>query len=568
MTALLQAVDDENQKVRLEAIYALGVIAKAPLAADQVQRLIKALDHYDPAVRSGAARAIGRIKVSEAGDALIKAVNDSQAEVRYAAMRALGAIREARAVGALTEQLAFYKKGEGAWSALDALAQIGAPASVPLFKERLLDKDQFIRRAAAEGLGRARDVESIDTLEKNATTDDSPMVRLASAFAMLKLGRNYAARLVDMMSSPKVMAQGQEYLIELGAAMIPTLLPRLEDPDADVREALVDVLGVIGDASNLPALEAATKDRDDSVAAAAKRAIARIQAPKVGGSEFAVVRSVRYTSVTTTTNRLSTDSVVLRRHFYNRPTLDVARDLIGKVLVHETRRGLASGVIVEVEAYIGESDPACHAAPGPTKRNAPLYGPPGIAYVYLNYGIHYLVNAVTEAEGWPAAVLIRALEPKDGIPLMRKRPRQVRGRRRQRPVPRSGQSHESARHRLETEPVRPHRELAPDRRPEGPEAAGGVEPADRHQRRRRAGMASDGGRQSGRFPVRGVGYSSQVMPIRGCFRSSRAASCSSRCRRARRGPSPSFTSTTSTRSRRWRRGRRAAWRAWRGCARR
>src|SRR6188508_3753654 len=111
----------------------------------------------------------------------------------------------------------------------------------------------------------------------------------------------------------------------------------------------------------------------------------------------------------------------LPREFYDRPTLDVARDLLGKVLVHRRRGVTTSGAIVEVEAYIGESDPACHAAPGPTRRNAPLYGPPGFAYVYLNYGIHYLVNVVTEADGHPAAVLIRALAPVEGIRLMEKR---------------------------------------------------------------------------------------------------------------------------------------------------
>jgi len=101
--------------------------------------------------------------------------------------------------------------------------------------------------------------------------------------------------------------------------------------------------------------------------------------------------------------------------------LTVAEELLGKVLVHRTPGGVAAGMIVETEAYIGEDDPACHAAPGFTKRNAPLYGPPGLAYVYLNYGIHYLVNAVTEAEGHPAAVLIRALHPVEGLALMKKR---------------------------------------------------------------------------------------------------------------------------------------------------
>jgi DNA-3-methyladenine glycosylase len=122
----------------------------------------------------------------------------------------------------------------------------------------------------------------------------------------------------------------------------------------------------------------------------------------------------------------------LPRSFYARPTLDVARDLIGKVLVHRGRHALTSGVIVEVEAYIGESDPACHAAPGPTRRNQPLYGPPGHAYVYLNYGIHCLMNVVTESTGSPAGILIRALEALEGVACMRRRRlRAMKGRRAQ-----------------------------------------------------------------------------------------------------------------------------------------
>lgn len=112
---------------------------------------------------------------------------------------------------------------------------------------------------------------------------------------------------------------------------------------------------------------------------------------------------------------------VLPASFYARPTLEVAADLIGKRLVVRGGATPVAGIIVETEAYIGEEDPACHAAAGKTPRNAPLYGPPGLAYVYLSYGLHRLVNAVTESDGFPAAVLIRALEPVEGVAIMRRR---------------------------------------------------------------------------------------------------------------------------------------------------
>ena len=114
-------------------------------------------------------------------------------------------------------------------------------------------------------------------------------------------------------------------------------------------------------------------------------------------------------------------SRVLPRAFFQQPTLEVARELLGKVVVHDTASGTAAGAIVEAEAYIGEDDPACHAASGLTPRNAPLYGPAGYAYVYLTYGLHELLNAVTESAGYPSAVLIRALSPLKGVPVMRRR---------------------------------------------------------------------------------------------------------------------------------------------------
>jgi len=107
----------------------------------------------------------------------------------------------------------------------------------------------------------------------------------------------------------------------------------------------------------------------------------------------------------------------LGKKFFNQPTVDLARALLGKILVF----GDLQGIIVETEAYLYRNDPGCHASRGQTVRNAPMFGPAGHAYVYLIYGMYHCLNIVSGKKGEGEAVLIRALEPVRGIPLMQKR---------------------------------------------------------------------------------------------------------------------------------------------------
>ncbi len=109
--------------------------------------------------------------------------------------------------------------------------------------------------------------------------------------------------------------------------------------------------------------------------------------------------------------------------FYERATLTVARDLLGTRLVRLLNGKRVGGWIVETEAYVGEEDLGCHARAGRTPRTEVMYGPPGRAYVYFNYGMHWLLNVVTEGEGFPAAVLIRAIWPAEGLDVIAARRR-------------------------------------------------------------------------------------------------------------------------------------------------
>ncbi|MEX2270265.1 MAG: HEAT repeat domain-containing protein [Vicinamibacterales bacterium] len=275
---LLVAVDDANDRVRFEAIHAVGALARQPLTVAQIRKLTAALDHYDAIVRAASARVIARLEVKEADDALIVAIGDSNQAVRQFAIYALGEIGSPKAVPALKHQIENYRSNTQATWALLALAKIGDPSTADLFRQYLAAKDPGFRAASAEGLARTGAADFIPQLEQRLQNERGPAVQLAYFFALQKLGRNYLEHIVAALEDDESAPQAMEYLIELGAAIAKDLTPFLASREDNIRGRVAEILGITGGADVLPALESARLDRNEAVARAVAAAIDRIKA--------------------------------------------------------------------------------------------------------------------------------------------------------------------------------------------------------------------------------------------------------------------------------------------------
>jgi HEAT repeat protein len=274
---LIAAIRDENARVRFDAVHAIGFLAEAPFTGAQVRLLAAELDHYDPIIRAAAARVLGRLKATEAADALAIALTDSNSVVRLYATEALGVIRDRKAAVELRTQLS-RSRGDLLEFTFLALARIGEADDRELFRARTGDRSEAMRRAALEGLGRTGDRDSIDAIERALKTDRSDSVRTAAAFALVMLGRPEATVITANLAVSGLTAQARDYVLEIGRATVPAIEATLKvATDSRHRAHLIQLIGYVGTIDQVATLEPMAADRDERVRRAVAQAIARLR---------------------------------------------------------------------------------------------------------------------------------------------------------------------------------------------------------------------------------------------------------------------------------------------------
>jgi HEAT repeat protein len=295
LDALRTAARDDNPRVRLEAVYAFGVLAVEP-GGNRRRELLRAsgrdlaamMGAVDPAHRYAALQVIGRLlerRVHDEpidqyiGDAVIGALNEKEPAMQAGAMQALGAMRYERAVQGLMDLFQYYGKGDMAESALDAIAHIAHVSSVPLLVAQLGSKNATLKGIAVEGLARAGDRRKLTDLQAALATERNPSVQLAGSFASVMLaeaGVEGLARIIEALQNPRLREQARWYLIEMAPGHTQAFTRYLQDPDPLVRTALVDALGLSDDGAAIALVRPMASDKDSQVARAVERALARL----------------------------------------------------------------------------------------------------------------------------------------------------------------------------------------------------------------------------------------------------------------------------------------------------
>jgi HEAT repeat protein len=293
LTALRTAARDENPRVAIEALYAFGALATQPGGALRRELLRAAgpdlaafIGFSDPAMRYAAVRVLGRVFAKRAqdeaiestvGDAVITALNDGDRAVKAAAMRSLGSMRYERGLQALTDLFTYYRKGDAAETALDALAQIAHPTSVPLFIAQLASPSAALRAFAIEGLARAGDAAQLPAVQAALEKERDASVTLAGAFASIMLAKTPTDQVSDVLVRPRMREQARRYLVEIAPGRTGTFGHQLLDSDTQIRVDVIDALGLAADPAALAVVEPLMTDQDPQVAIAAERAVSRLR---------------------------------------------------------------------------------------------------------------------------------------------------------------------------------------------------------------------------------------------------------------------------------------------------
>ena len=295
---LLVAATDSNPGVALEAVYALGVVgplatgaARTDLLRGVGARVATLLRSPDTSTRRGALDVLGRVADDygatvppidqTVGDAVVAGLNDSNASVRAAAVGALGRLRYARAVGALTDRYRYYRRGSDAAAALEALARIAYPTSLPVFESALASDDPGVRAAAVEGIARTGAATQVNDVLRRLGAERSDRVNLALNFAAARTGQRVVLQpFVAVLGNEALEPAAIGDLLELtasGRAGADSWQAALNGAPAARRLTLVHVIGMAGDDSLVPVLEPLLHDADAKIASAARMATERLR---------------------------------------------------------------------------------------------------------------------------------------------------------------------------------------------------------------------------------------------------------------------------------------------------